>query len=130
MAKSDAMVAHAKERGETRQKEVLDAIKQMKKRGDKITFYSVQKVTGAAKSYLYSNAAIRKAIEDERSARVDRSAVSKDALIKIQSEKIKSLEKEIMDLKKGNSESYKTRYERLLQEYEDLKLQLRTAYDY
>ena len=130
MAKSDAMVAKAKERGENRQKEVLQEIRQMKKRGDKITFYSVQKTTGAAKSYLYSNDVVRKAIEEARSNRVERSAVSKDALIKIQAEKIKSLEQEIKDLKKDNTESYKARYERLLEENETLKLQLRTAYDY
>ena len=45
----------AKRKSIKRQKEVLDVIASMIKNGEKVTFYSVQKKTGASKSYLYNN---------------------------------------------------------------------------
>ena len=42
----------AKKKSVNRQKEVLDAIESMIKNGEKVTFYSVQKKTGASKPLI------------------------------------------------------------------------------
>lgn len=43
---------------------------------------------------------------------------------------IKSLEKEIKDLKDANSDAYKLKYEKVLGENKDIKEQLKNSYNY
>lgn len=128
MARTDVIIAKAHNKSAKREKEVLDEIAKMKRKGEKITFYGVQKRTGAAKSFLYRNKAIRDAIEASRASPTSRSPSSKDVLIKCQQSRITDLEKENKRLKAETSVSYKTKYDALLEENEALRKQLRTAY--
>lgn len=132
-SKTEKIVDLAKQKAETRQKEILKEIDRMQKAGEKVTFYSVMKKTGAAKSYLYNNEAIRVKItqvrEDQR-VLSPRTEQSKDTVIKLQKAKITELEKEIRTLKGENTDSFKAKYERLLEENRSLKEQLKTAYEY
>ena len=130
MAKTDVIVAKAQKRSEHRKAEVLTVIAKMRRQGKKVTFYSVQKTTGASKSYFYGNAEIRSAIESARASPCQRTPSNKDALIKFQKARIEALEQENKHLKAGASESYKAKYEALLTETESLRKQLRTAYTY
>lgn len=66
--KHNKIVAMAKEKAARREAEVLEVISEMVANGEKVTFYKVQKVTGAARSYLYGNENIRKLIEEAREA--------------------------------------------------------------
>lgn len=122
----------AKKKSVNRQKEVLDAIESMIKNGEKVTFYSVQKKTGASKSYLYNNDKIKMAIQQEREEKIanTRTNESKDAIIKALKMTIKNLEKEIKELKNTNSDSYKLKYEKVLKENKELKEQLKNSYNY
>ncbi|EDT27864.1 transposase [Clostridium perfringens] len=122
----------AKEKSIKRQKEVLDIISLMIKNGEKVTFYSVQKKTGASKSYLYNNLKIKSVIQQEREEKIvnSRTDKSKDAIIKALKMTIKNLEKEIKELKSVNEDSYKLKYEKVLIENKELKKQLKNAYDY
>lgn len=125
MAKTDKIVAKAKEKSESREHEVLLAIRRMQRTGQKITFYSVMKETGASKSYLYTNKTIRSAIEDARGALSNRSPSSKDAIIRMQTDRIKELELEINRFSKEVSIE---KYQALLAENEELRKQLKVAY--
>ena len=122
----------AKRKSIKRQKEVLDVIASMIKNGEKVTFYSVQKKTGASKSYLYNNEKIKEAIKQEREEKTanTRTNESKDAIIKVLKMTIKNLEKEIKELKGNNSDSYKLKYEKVVNETKQLKEQLKNAYNY
>lgn len=122
----------AKRKSIKRQKEVLDVIASMIKNGEKVTFYSVQKKTGASKSYLYNNEKIKEAIKQEREEKTanTRTNESKDAIIKVLKMTIKNLEKEIKELKGNNSDSYKLKYEKVVNENKQLKEQLKNAYNY
>ena len=122
----------AKRKSIKRQKEVLDVIASMIKNGEKVTVYSVQKKTGASKSYLYNNEKIKEAIKQEREEKTanTRTNESKDAIIKVLKMTIKNLEKEIKELKGNNSDSYKLKYEKVVNENKQLKEQLKNAYNY
>lgn len=130
--KTEKITAIAKEKATKRETEVLKAVADMVARGETITFYKVQKETGAAKSYLYSNGRIRAAIEDGRNctSSYGRKDDSKDAIIKVLRLQIDRLQKEIVLLSGQLDDSYKTKYEKLLAENRQLKLQLKTAYKY
>lgn len=122
----------AKEKSAKRQQEVIKAIKLMKKNGEKISFYSVQKRTGASKSYLYTNEEISKLIQEAREEEIvsPRSKESQETIIKALNMKIKKLEAEVKSLKTENNDSYKTKYEKLLEENKQLKEQLKNSYEY
>ena len=130
MGKTDVIVAKAHAKSEKRQSEVLSTIEKMRRRGEKITFYSVQKATNASKSYLYRNEEIRTAIENARSSAVPRTTNDKSALIKLQADRIKALEKEIANLRAANSETLKEKNDLLRLEVNTLREQLKAAYDY
>lgn len=122
----------AKEKSAKRQQEVISAIKLMKKNGEKISFYSVQKRTGASKSYLYTNEEISKLIQEAREEEIvsSRSKESQETIIKALNMKIKKLEAEVKSLKAENNDSYKAKYEKLLEENKQLKEQLKNSYEY
>lgn len=122
----------AKENSINREKEVLKTIIEMKKNGDKITFYSVQKKTKAAKSYLYKNETIFNTINAHRilQNKNKRTDESKDVIISSLRLKISRLEKQFNEIEKINSDSYKNKCEKLLVENIELKEQLKNAYHY
>ncbi len=129
MDKTSGIREHAKKKSENRQAEVLATIQKMKKNGDKISFYSVAKMTGASKNYLYHNEAIANEIKECRDNPVaPRTQSSDKAIITSQKLEIKKLKARIAELEKANSESYKEKYEKLLVENKDLKKQLASAY--
>ncbi len=104
----------------------------MREAGEKITFYSVQKRTGASKSFLYKNDAISSAVKESRSCApgAARSAGSKDAIIAALRLKVKQLQSKVRELETERGESYKCKYEKLLAENNALKEQLKNAYKY
>lgn len=128
MAKTDKIKEHAKQKSSNRQAEVLAAIKDMVKAGEKVTFYSVQKKTGASKSYLYNNEAISNAIKGVRDGATPRSDNSNAAIVAALRTENKKLKKELAELKKANDDSYKAKYEKAKAEVEKLKKQLEKAY--
>lgn len=131
-SKSTKITNMAKDKAIKREAEVIAIIEQMVKNGEKITFYSVQKASNASKSYLYGNEKIKITIEKYRNDNEGngRKEESKDAIIKAQRLQIKRLESEIQILKDMNSDSYKTKYEKLQLENKELKKQLQTACKY
>lgn len=128
MKKSDKIVELSKNKAEQRKIEVLSCIKKMEKRGEKVSFYKVMKLTGASKSYLYGNSEIRETIEKIRgSESKKKSKSSNQVIITAQKKKIEVLEKKIKELEKDNSESYKAKYLRILEENKELKKQIKNA---
>ena len=127
--KTDKITEMAKAKSEKRQKEVLDAIKKMQKDGEPVTFYSVQKKTGASKSYLYNNEAIASAIKEARTMKTEpMSSGSEKAVIMALRKKIKDLEKQLEKEREANAESYREKCIKLQNENEQLKEQLKKAY--
>lgn len=131
-AKSEKIAAMSKDKSAKRVAEVLKSISDMVASGEKVTFYSVQKATGAAKSFLYSNEQVRTAIEEARasSSGRGRSDESKDAVIKALRLQNERLQKELAAVKAQAGDSYKAKYERVLAENQELKQQLKIAYKY
>lgn len=111
MSKGGSALKESWERrkSETR-KRVLDTIRQMQAMGAEITFSSVAKESGAARSYLYRTEEIRQEIEKSRvevwktrkknQEQYQRTAKSRDAVIEAKDRRIKKLEEEIRRLKK------------------------------
>lgn len=127
--KTEKIKELAKKKSSDRQEEVLKAIRKMQKDGQKVTYYGVAKATGASKSYLYNNAVISEAIRNARDENPEpRSEKSKQSIISAQRMQIKRLQKQIDEMKAANGETYKEKYEKLLQENADLKKQLENAY--
>lgn len=126
--KTDKITELSVNKSKKRKKEVIDSINRMTKRGDKINFYSVMKETKASKSYLYNNKEIRELIEEYRGTNVKpRSVKGNKVIIEAQQKKIKESEKAIEKLEDDNADSYKQKYEKLLQENRALKQQLRNS---
>ena len=130
--KVDACVEAVKNKSAKRVAEVLAAIEEMQQSGEKITFYSVQKRTGASKSFLYGNETISKAIKENRTGApgAARSEESKDAIIAALRLTIKQLQGRIRTLESEKGENYKVKYEKVLKENKELKEQLKHSYDY
>ncbi|MBI6001203.1 DUF6262 family protein [Clostridium perfringens] len=122
----------AKEKSEKRKAEVIKIIKLMIKNGESVSFYSVNKKSGASKSYLYNNEEIYNLIKEARGKEVEKKKTteSKDSIINMLNLKIKKLESEIKSLKEENSDSYKLKYEKVLEENFKLKEQLKNSYNY
>lgn len=122
----------AKEKSKQRKAEVIKVIKSMIKKGESVSFYSVNKKSGAAKSYLYNNEEIYNLILEARGKEVEKkkTAKSKDSIINMLNLKIKKLESEIKLLQDENSDSYKLKYEKILEENSKLKEQLKNSYNY
>ena len=100
------------------------------KKGKKISFYSVAKVTGASRSYLYNNPSISEAIKAARTEPVTtkRTKESDKTIITALKLENKKLKEQLNKLNEQNSESYKVKYEILLDENKKLKEQLEKAY--
>ncbi len=129
MKKSDTIVALAKERKEKREIQVLDEIKKMVSHNEKVSFYSVAKKTGASKSYLYNNDKIYNRITELRNHSSGKKTYEgKLTMIKVQSLRIKELECEVKRLKADNSESLQKRIHDLQEENNELRKQLKVAY--
>ena len=121
-----AITELAKEKAKLRQREVLAMIEEMENSGESITFYSVAKRSGAAKSYLYNNKIISEKIRNCRKIRKEnRTEESKDVIIKAQRKRIASLEKELAE-----APAIREKCEKLMEENRKLKLQLETAYKF
>lgn len=125
------MIAARAEKAKEREQYVLTTISAMMKAGEKVSFYSVQKKTGCSKSYLHNNERIAGTIRTaagEISKEPD--DVSAAVLLKAAHEKIRALEKELDRYRAEDSETYKKKYEKLLEENRELKKQLECAYKY
>lgn len=100
----------------------------MIKRGDKVSFYSVVKETGASKSYLYTNVELRSLIELARNQAVrPRSVKGNKVIIEAQQRKIEELTARIKELEDNYGEGLMSKYEKVLQENKRLKLQLKNS---
>lgn len=128
MKKTEKIVELSVNKSAKRKREVMTAINNMKRRGDNITFYSVMKLTGASKSYLYGNIEIRALIEKERNeVPKPRNNQSNKVIISAQLKKIEELTSMIRKLEAENNDSYKAKYESVKAENIELKKQIRAA---
>lgn len=128
MKKTEAMINVVKEKAEKKEKHVLKIIEQMRKRGDKISIYSVAKEAEVSRNYLYNNEFLFEIINNERSSETKkREESSSETVINALKMKVTKLEREISILKK---EDYKEKYIKVCRENEELKKQLETAYKY
>lgn len=126
--KTDRIVELATEKSRKRHREVINTINKMIKRGDKISFYSVVKETGASKSYLYTNVELRSLIELARNQAVKpRSVKGNKVIIEAQQRKIEELTARIKELEDNYGEGLMSKYEKVLQENKRLKLQLKNS---
>lgn len=133
MAKStEAMQKARREKAEETERHVLEAIRQMKRGGEKITFYSVAKRTGSSRSYLHNNEKICSVIKNINEGAAPRSEESTAVLLKAARMKIRALEAENEALKREleGDGMYKKKYEAVLEENRQLRKQLQTAYEY
>lgn len=129
--KTETIRALAKKKAENRQNEVIAEIKKMAKKKETITFYSVSKKTGAAKSFLYGNETISQLIKHYRDNKdTNQTEESKDVIIQALKKRIDELERDNRRLSQNQADSYKEKYEKLLKENQELRLQLRSAYKY
>lgn len=127
--RTEAMITEVKRKAAARQTEILELIREMSAKKEKITFYSVAKRTGASKSYLYNNEAIASTIREYREEpELKQSPESQSVLIKALKRKINQLEAEIQKMRKENNDSYRAQCDRLKKENQELKTQLQTAY--
>lgn len=126
--KTDRIVELATEKSRKRHREVINTINKMIKRGDKVSFYSVVKETGASKSYLYTNVELRSLIELARNQAVKpRSVKGNKVIIEAQQRKIEELTARIKELEDNYGEGLMSKYEKVLQENKRLKLQLKNS---
>ena len=126
--KTDRIVELATEKSRKRHREVINTINKMIKRGDKVSFYSVVKETGASKSYLYTNVELRSLIELARNQAVrPRSVKGNKVIIEAQQRKIEELTARIKELEDNYGEELMSKYEKVLQENKRLKLQLKNS---
>ena len=126
MARNTApMIAARAAKAKEKEEYVLATIRAMVEAGESISFYSVQKATGCAKSYLHNNQTIAETIRGtEKKTSMIPDETSATVLLKAAQAKIKVLEKELNGYRTENSETYKAMYEKLLKENKELKRQL------
>ena len=130
MAKNtDEVVRLAQQKSAKREAEVMSAIREMKAQGDTVNFYSVAKRTGASKSYLYTNEAIRAAIEEARTVEPAKYTSSK-AIINGLKKQLKALEAENERLRSLDAAKLEQEAADLRAKVKDLETQLRSAYSY
>ena len=126
---TEAIISLAK--GKTKEKEniVMNEIKKMVKKNAKISIYSVSKVTGVSRSFLYNNKLLFDKINEYRHGKNEdrKSKESSKVIFKSLQMKCKQLEKENKNLIGNN---YKEKYFELLSENKELKNQLQKAYSY
>ena len=101
---SKYLEASWRKRSAEAQAKVLKAIKELQENGEPVNFHTVHLKSGASKNYLYTNEAIRKEIENQRSLeaakagnwqkKYDRTSKSKDVLIEAKDKRIAKLEEE------------------------------------
>ncbi|MDR1422908.1 MAG: DUF6262 family protein [Coriobacteriales bacterium] len=68
----------AKEKTAEKEKLALETIGDMKKSGQKVTFYSIAKNTGLSKTFLYNNSSVRQEIEEARTIEPDSDRAKQD----------------------------------------------------
>lgn len=131
MAKNTRAMQEARRKNaEETERHVLSIIEEMRENGEEITFYGVSKRSGSSRSYLHNNEKICSAIKGKHKDALPRSKESNAALLKAAMIKIKALETENASLKRKNDNTYKEKYEKLLEENRKLQEQLKTAYKY
>ncbi|REE84574.1 hypothetical protein A8990_114109 [Paenibacillus taihuensis] len=124
---TSAIVAMAKDKTSKKVELVLLEIDKMKKKNEKVTFYSISKKTGVSRSFLYNNQILFNKINSIRNNN-PRSEDTIQTIVEAQKLKITKLEKEVAELKKN--ENFKERYEELLAQNKELKKQLEVSYTY
>lgn len=93
-----------RKRSDEAQAKVQKAIKELQANGEPVNFNTVHLKSGVSKNYLYTNEAVRKEIESQRSLeaakagtwhkKYDRTSKSKDVLIEAKDKRIARLEEE------------------------------------
>lgn len=93
-----------RKRSDEAQAKVLKAIKELQANGEPVNFNTVHLKSGVSKNYLYTNEAVRKEIEGQRSLeaakaglwhkKYGRTSKSKDVLIEAKDKRIAKLEEE------------------------------------
>jgi len=66
--RTDKIIQLAKEKTAEKERTALDTIDELRKSGQKVTFYSVAKQAGLSKTFLYNNDSVRQVIENAREA--------------------------------------------------------------
>ena len=122
-----AIVANAKNKTAQKVEKVLREIEKIGKHGGKITIYSIAKITGVSRSFLYNNEILYDKINSYRTGD-KRSDKTLQSIIASQNLKINNLKKEINELKKN--ENFKKKNQELLEENKNLKKQLEMSYAY
>lgn len=132
MAKNTVAMQEARRKNaEEAERNALAVIEEMRNNGEDVTFYGVAKRSGSSRSFLHNNEKICSAIKGTKEEKAPpRSKESNAALLKAAMMKIKALEAENAALKKKNEDTYKAKYEKLLEENRRLREQLQTAYKY
>lgn len=129
MKNTEKVVEMAKQKSARREAEVLAAIQKMTLDGDAVTFYSVAKKTGAAKSYLYANETLRRAIEEARKSKPEKYTGSKVVIDGLKRQ-VKSLESENARLRALDAAKLQAENAALKRRVGELELRLRSAYSY
>lgn len=129
--KYEKMVETNKQKTIDTQNKVFEALEDMLKNNEKITYYSVSKKTGVSRNFLYKNKEINLFIEkykSSKSKKTNQSSEAKDVIITAQRKKISELESKIKQFQLD--ENYKVKYEKAQKEILELKKQLESSYDY
>lgn len=123
--KTKKIIELSREKSETKRALVLSTIHIMEKEEQVINFTTVSKRANVSRNYLYKNKELKILIEFLRGdieIRKVQSKDYKDIIIEAQKSKIKELEKKFESF--DEFEKLSEKYNRLLHEYDELKVQL------
>lgn len=135
MANTDKIIELAEQKATDKEKRVYEAISRLKSKYIELSVANIANEAGCSRKYIYSKPDLIEYIKREQLGII----VPPDTLSKIQQleEQISNLEKEnkqlkksLKDITKDNDETYKQKYEKVKSENDELKKQLRKAYEY
>lgn len=119
---------YAKQRQEEARNRALRSIRNMVRKGIKITIYGVHKESGCSRSFLTSDPAIKEKINQYREQTPKKTEESKAVTTTALYMEIAKLKRIIQHMEEENSNTWKEKYRKLQAENEELKLQLRSIY--
>lgn len=116
----EKMVNHSKNKTEETKARAIEAINEMVKNNEPVTYYSVVHKTGISKSFLYNNEEVSSLINSLREH-------NKNAKLSPEQEEIKALKKENKALKTKitKAETADQKIKALQQEIKDLKAKIK-----
>jgi predicted regulator of amino acid metabolism with ACT domain len=131
MPNTDKIIELAGQKAIDKENKVYEAISRIKSKNIELSITNIASEAGCSRKYIYSKPEIVDYIKKERSCQI----IPHDTLMQIEKleQRISNLIEENKKLKlanKDNSETYKQKYEKLKAENEELKKQLRKAYEY